>query len=229
MVLSHSLTRQNKQKNVLSKTLSGGQKRKLSVGIALVGDPKVLCLDEPSSGMDPFSRRKMWTLLQSKRSGRVTILTTHFMDEADILADRKAILSHGRVKCLGSSLFLKSKFGVGYQLNLETSGSILCVLIGTNESRGLCESEKVQAFASKELGVQVEYLRNSGGELVLSLPRTATAKFGSFFRSLDSSLTKLGIDGYGISMTTLEEVFLALQDEVDEDVIHGCISALIPC
>lgn len=59
-------------------------------------------MDEPSSGMDPYSRRKLWELLQRKRGGRVTLLTTHYMQEADILADRKAILSDGRVQCVGS-------------------------------------------------------------------------------------------------------------------------------
>ena len=69
-----------------SEKLSGGQKRKLCVGIAMIGDPKVIFLDEPTSGMDPFSRRSIWALLKRKRHGKVILLTTHFMDEADILA-----------------------------------------------------------------------------------------------------------------------------------------------
>ena len=72
--------------DTLAKNLSGGQKRKLSVAIALIGNPRVVFLDEPSAGMDPYSRRQLWTLLKSKRPGRVILLTTHFMDEADILA-----------------------------------------------------------------------------------------------------------------------------------------------
>jgi ATP-binding cassette subfamily A (ABC1) protein 3 len=71
--------------NVLSADLSGGMKRKLSVGIALIGDSKLVFLDEPTSGMDPYSRRSTWNILQNARAGRIIILTTHFMDEADML------------------------------------------------------------------------------------------------------------------------------------------------
>lgn len=76
-----------------SKTLSGGQKRKLSVAMALIGNSKVVFLDEPTSGMDPYSRRMIWNLLRNYRENRVIILTTHFMDEADLLGDRIGIMS----------------------------------------------------------------------------------------------------------------------------------------
>jgi ABC-type multidrug transport system ATPase subunit len=95
---------------VKSSMLSGGQKRKLSVGIALIGDSKTVILDEPSSGMDPYSRRSMWDLLQEAKAGRVVMLTTHFMDEADILGDRIAIMGDGKLRCVGSSLFLKREY-----------------------------------------------------------------------------------------------------------------------
>ena len=74
------------KRDTRAKELSGGQKRKLSVAVALIGDPKVIFLDEPTSGMDPFSRRHLWSLLKERRHGRCIVLTTHFMDEADILA-----------------------------------------------------------------------------------------------------------------------------------------------
>lgn len=77
--------------NALSSTLSGGMKRKLSVGIALCGGSKVVLCDEPSSGMDPAARRSLWDLLQMEKKGRTILLSTHFMDEADILGDRIAM------------------------------------------------------------------------------------------------------------------------------------------
>lgn len=77
---------------------------------------QILILDEPTSGMDPTSRRAVWSMLQAMRENRVILLTTHFMDEADILADRKAILTKGKLACIGSSLFLKNRFGLGYHL-----------------------------------------------------------------------------------------------------------------
>lgn len=70
-------------------------------------------LDEPTSGMDPASRRATWDLLQQQRSNRTILLTTHFMDEADLLGDRIAIMAKGELQCCGSSLFLKRKYGKG--------------------------------------------------------------------------------------------------------------------
>ena len=106
-----------------SNTLSGGMKRKLCVGIALCGGSKVVLLDEPTAGMDPSSRRTLWDLLQTQKIGRCILMTTHYMDEADILGDRIAIMANGAVKCCGSSFFLKKKFGTGYHLILDTLSS----------------------------------------------------------------------------------------------------------
>ena len=79
-------------------------------------EPKVLLLDEPTSGMDTSARRRLWEMLKKNKNGRIVILTTHYMDEADILGDRIAIMAEGKVQCTGSSLFLKNKYGVGYNL-----------------------------------------------------------------------------------------------------------------
>ena len=106
------------KKDVASKALSGGMKRKLSLGIALIGDSKVVILDEPTSGMDPYSRRSTWNILQKNKAGRIILLTTHFMDEADILGDRIAIMAHGQLKCVGSSMYLKNQYGVGYTFTI---------------------------------------------------------------------------------------------------------------
>lgn len=101
---------------VASAKLSGGMKRKLSLCCALCGDTKVVLCDEPSSGMDPSARRQLWDLLQAEKAGRTLLLTTHFMDEADVLGDRIAIMCDGQLKCHGTSFFLKKKFGSGYRL-----------------------------------------------------------------------------------------------------------------
>ena len=98
--------------------MSGGQKRKLSVAIALMGASSIVFLDEPTSGMDPYSRRDTWDMLRQSRKDRTIILTTHFMDEADLLGDRIAIMQHGRLRSVGTSLELKTKFGIGYQLRI---------------------------------------------------------------------------------------------------------------
>ncbi|ORX81212.1 hypothetical protein BCR32DRAFT_293415 [Anaeromyces robustus] len=100
--------------------MSGGQKRKLCIGLALIGNPKYVFLDEPTTGLDPLSRRKIWNLLLKKKKDRVIFITTHYMDEADIIADRKLILNKGSIRCLGSSIYLKSHFQMKYNLEIET-------------------------------------------------------------------------------------------------------------
>lgn len=89
------------------------------MAIALIGDSKLVLLDEPTSGMDPTARRDVWDMLKKYKENRIIILTTHYMDEADVLGDRIAIMSHGKIKCCGSSLFLKNKLGVGFLLEIK--------------------------------------------------------------------------------------------------------------
>jgi ABC-2 type transport system ATP-binding protein len=94
------------------KNLSGGQKQRLAVAIALVGDPDLLFLDEPTTGLDPHSRRDVWDIIsECRRQGRTTVLTTHYMEEAERLCDRIAIVDHGRVIALGSPPQLIAQLG----------------------------------------------------------------------------------------------------------------------
>jgi len=82
----------------------------------MIGNSKIVMLDEPTSGMDTSARRNLWEMLKNNKDGRIVVLTTHYMDEADILGDRIAIMAEGDVQCTGSSLFLKNRYGVGYNL-----------------------------------------------------------------------------------------------------------------
>ena len=103
------------------KMLSGGNKRKVSLGVALLGGPSVMFLDEPSTGMDPQARRSMWTAIKSILPGRSAVLTTHLMDEAEALCNRIAILVNGQLAAVGSVPHLKTKFGGGMLLELVCS------------------------------------------------------------------------------------------------------------
>ena len=105
----------------LAKTLSGGNKRKLSVAIALCAGSKFVLLDEPTSGLDISARRQLWNMLKEHKKDRIILLTTHYMDEADILGDRIGVMHQGKMTCLGSAMFLKNKFGVGYVMTIEKS------------------------------------------------------------------------------------------------------------
>jgi ABC-2 type transport system ATP-binding protein len=101
------LVQLGEKRNARINTLSGGQKQRLALACALVGDPQLLFLDEPTTGLDPQARRQLWELIKEfKGSGRTTVLTTHYMDEAEILCDRVAIVDHGKIIALGTPLEL---------------------------------------------------------------------------------------------------------------------------
>uniref|UniRef100_H0Z0L6 Cholesterol transporter ABCA5 n=1 Tax=Taeniopygia guttata TaxID=59729 RepID=H0Z0L6_TAEGU len=193
-----------------AKKLSGGQKRRLSVGVAVLGNPKVLLLDEPTAGMDPCSRHIVWNLLRSRKANRVTVFSTHFMDEADILADRKAVISQGMLKCLGSSLFLKSKWGIGYRLSMHIDA--------------YCNTEATTSLIRQHIPA-ASLIQQNDEQLVYSLPLKDMDKFAGLFSDLDTH-SHLGVITYGVSMTTLEDVYLKLEveaeiDQADYSVFHS--------
>ena len=146
--------------------------------------------------MDPYSRRSTWDMLQRCKKDRVVLLTTHFMDEADILGDRIVILSEGSVRCSGSSLFLKNKFGAGYVLSLSKSSPQVPVV---PIEEGI-KSQVPEASLSSSVA----------GEVVFSLPIHALSSFSKLFFFLQKHAVDLGITSYGVSITSLEQVFIRL-------------------
>uniref|UniRef100_A0A8C3L206 P-type phospholipid transporter n=1 Tax=Chrysolophus pictus TaxID=9089 RepID=A0A8C3L206_CHRPC len=205
---------------VRTSKLSGGMQRKLSVALAFVGGSKVVILDEPTAGVDPYSRRGIWELLLKYRQGRTIILSTHHMDEADILGDRIAIISHGKLCCVGSSLFLKNQLGTGYYLTLVKKDVDSSLSSCRNSSSTVSYLKKVQQTLPGYIDVsaisnlitkhvpEARLVEDIGHELTYVLPYKA-AKEGAFvelFHEIDDRLSDLGISSYGISETTLEEV-----------------------
>lgn len=190
------------KRHVRGKMLSGGMKRKLSVGIALVGNSKIIMLDEPTSGMDVSARRFTWDLLQRERHGRTILLTTHFMDEADVLGDRIAIMANGKIKCCGSSLFLKNKYGCGYHMVMvkkqNCDVNVITDLIKYYVPSAIVES-------------------NVGLELSIILPSDFSHQFEKLFTEIESRQEELGISSYGASVTTLEEVFIKVGEEAEHE------------
>ena len=184
------------KRNVRSKNLSGGMKRKLSVAMALLGDPLFVLLDEPTSGMDPYSRRATWELIRRNKAGRCVLLTTHYLDEADVLGDRIAVLSRGRPQCVGSALFLKRRFGIGYSLTISTK-------VGDRAAADGAERLLRTLFGA-------EPFEKHGAELVFRLPMAANGRFGDLLDALDAWKARGQVSAYGLSVTTLEEVFLRL-------------------
>eukprot|EP00045_Choanoeca_perplexa_P016896 m.234753 g.234753 ORF g.234753 m.234753 type:complete len:1739 (-) comp17391_c0_seq2:66-5282(-) len=185
-----------------SKTLSGGMKRKLSCAIAIIGGSKVVILDEPTSGMDPAARRATWDLLTRFKEGRTMLLSTHFLDEADLLGDRIAIMSSGHVVCAGSSMFLKHRYGRGYHMTVVKSDG--------------CQIEQVQTLIERHVP-DVELEGNLGAESTFILPRDSSSVFPALFEELDTKQQELGVMSYGLSITTMEEVFLKVGEHGDDD------------
>ncbi|KAG5683919.1 hypothetical protein PVAND_013177 [Polypedilum vanderplanki] len=179
--------------NAQSKTLSGGMKRKLSIGIALCGDSKIVMCDEPSSGMDPGARRALWDILIQEKKGRTILLTTHFMEEAEVLGDRIVIMAEGKLKTVGSQYFLKKRFGVGYRL--------ICV------KKPTCNPQVVTNFLSKYIP-EIVIETNIGTELTYVLNQSYVRKFKMIFKDLEDNQETLKILSFGLSLTTMEEVFL---------------------
>ncbi|CAD7683628.1 unnamed protein product [Nyctereutes procyonoides] len=187
MEIDHMLSSFNllEKRDTLSKALSGGMKRKLSIIIALMGGSQVVLLDEPSSGMDPVSRRATWELLQQYKQNRTILLTTHYMDEADLLGDPIAIMVRGTLQCCGSSVFLKQT----YEKHLET---ILLTLHTYIPVYRMCLTKVNLRFLKKLFEALIDHLEKKQKEL--------------------------GIASFGASITTMEEVFVKVNNLADSQM-----------
>lgn len=187
----------NVHEKKLSKNLSGGYKRKLSLAIAMIAKSKVLILDEPTSGMDPESRRKVWDFLQLIRHDRLILMTTHHMEEADALGDRIAVMSSGQVKCCGSALFLKRIFDAGYHLRI--SKGVNWNQVGFDELIGIKYNleDKLENLTPHELMYMFDASDTSS-----ILPR--------LFDDLEKYKERVGIFGFGITVSTMDDVFMKI-------------------
>ncbi|CAG9536981.1 unnamed protein product [Cercopithifilaria johnstoni] len=197
--------------DVYGRYLSGGQKRKLSLAIALIGYSEVVLLDEPTSGMDPDARNETWSLLQDEKKSRTILLTTHYMDEADILGDRIIIIAYGRLQCIGSGLFLKKKYGGQYRLT---------VLYNKNK-----EANDHAATILKTLALLRQFIRDvaihssNGFEVTFLLPADQRQNLPSLFQQLEENTDLLGISTFGVSVTTMEEVFWRVCQDATEKLL----------
>eukprot|EP01029_Cantina_marsupialis_P011327 TRINITY_DN2528_c0_g1_i11.p1 TRINITY_DN2528_c0_g1~~TRINITY_DN2528_c0_g1_i11.p1 ORF type:complete len:1136 (-),score=423.77 TRINITY_DN2528_c0_g1_i11:262-3474(-) len=181
--------------------LSGGMKRRLSLGIALTGNPKVIFLDEPTTGLDPQTRQGVWRIINRARSGRCIILTTHSMEEADTLSTRIAIMANGEVSCIGSQQHLKNRYGDGYQLKIMMiKGQSPIPFQGFLSS--ICPASKlVHEFAD---------------QLTFMLPR-GSAEISSLFGALTANASKYQVKEWGLNQTSLEEVFVKIVRDSQRD------------
>ncbi|XP_065292606.1 phospholipid-transporting ATPase ABCA3-like isoform X2 [Dermacentor albipictus] len=176
--------------------LSGGMKRRLSLSIALVAKPKLLILDEPTTGMDPETRRSVWDLLSMLRKDTTILLSTHDMEEAEVLADRIVMLSSGKLVCDGTPAFLKKSCGVGYTICLNT--------------------EPAKFDLEKTLGIVRETVPNAiaqdskQGSTTITLQTTEHKGFAKMFDQLEKNAERLGIASFGVTIATMADAYVKI-------------------
>jgi ABC-type multidrug transport system ATPase subunit len=178
-----------------TRELSGGMRRRLSVAISLVGDPRIVFLDEPTTGLDPENRRQLWDILAKCKEGRAMVLTTHSMEEADVLCSRVAVVDQGVMKCIGPQTTLKSRFGGGYHLYLNA------VRYSTK-----AELKTLKQFIQLHLP-QAHLASEFNGSLTYQVPKSS-CKISWIFQLLEDSKEELGVADWGISQSSLEDVFM---------------------
>jgi len=160
-------------------------------------------LDEPTTGLDPLSRREIWGAIERLKKGRVIILTTHSMEEADILGDNIAVMATGKLRCVGTSLHLKNKFGLGYRLNITVP------MERSQELKGLVQHMIPGA----------ELIAESGGFFVYGIQTQNIPLTVPFFKLIEDNKSDPNfiVKDWGMSQTTLEEVFLKVTKKAEEE------------
>ncbi|GBN99598.1 ATP-binding cassette sub-family A member 3, partial [Araneus ventricosus] len=193
------LTDLSKHADKQTQFYSGGNKRKLSVAIALIGTPPLILLDEPTAGVDPVSRRKIWKILAQARNntGAAVLLTTHSMEESEALCNRLAIMVNGRFRCLGSIQQLKSKYGQGYTLTIklkredENNENTLNVIKGHIQSN-----------------LQGADLKDDHQGMLQYHVVNPSLRLSHLFKFMSHMKIQFQLEDYLISTTSLEQIFL---------------------
>ncbi|GKV14092.1 hypothetical protein SLEP1_g25013 [Rubroshorea leprosula] len=193
---------------------SGGMKRRLSVAAALIGDPKLVILDEPTTGMDPITRRHVWDIIESAKKGRAIVLTTHSMEEADILSDRIGIMAKGQLRCIGTSIRLKSRFGTGFIANISFTGSSNGFSpYNGDEVTTTHHHESVKQFFKDHLDIVPK--EENKAFLTFVIPHDREKLLTEFFAELQDRAREFGIADIQLGLATLEEVFLNIARQAE--------------
>lgn len=167
--------------------------RRLSVAIAFIGNPSIVLLDEPSAGLDPRSRYRLWECIQTHKAGKTVMLTTHSMEEAQRLCDRVGIIA-GRLLAVGSPTALKLRLSSGYRLTASVPASRVAQLA---------------TLITSEFSSDAELLPDSlGGSVSYSLPRDVD--LARVFTVMEASREEFQVRDWGVSQSSLEDVFVGI-------------------
>ncbi|XP_027125730.1 ABC transporter A family member 7 isoform X1 [Coffea arabica] len=170
---------------------SGGMKRRLSVAISLIGDPKVVYMDEPSTGLDPASRNNLWNVVKRAKQDRAIILTTHSMEEAEHLCDRLGIFVDGSLQCIGNPKELKARYGGFYVFTMTTSA----------------DHEVEVENLVRHLSPNANRTYHLSGTQKFELPKHEI-KISDVFQAVENAKSRFTVHAWGLADTTLEDVFI---------------------
>ncbi|KAL6428810.1 hypothetical protein ACFW04_007984 [Cataglyphis niger] len=180
--------------NTKAKACSFGTQRRICLAMALIGNTKILILDEPTYGLDPWHKRQVWDLLSDIKRERTILMATNSMEAADFLADRIAIIANGRIECYGSKMYLNRRYGIGYVLSL---------LVQEN-----CNAERVRAEI-QEFSANPITVRDMMG-LVIRFDVPRSSRFTKLLQHLESNKEELGIISAALSAASIEDQFLRI-------------------
>lgn len=170
---------------------SGGMKRRLSVAISLIGDAKVVYMDEPSTGLDPASRKNLWSAVKQAKQNRAIILTTHSMEEAEVLCDRLCIMVDGRLQCIGRPKELIARYGGYYVLTMTTSS----------------EFEREVEDLVLKLSPNTRKVYHLSGTQKYELPKQEV-RIADVFMAVENFKKRVEVQAWGLADTTMEDVFV---------------------
>lgn len=191
-------------------TYSGGNRRKLSTAIAMIGCPALVLLDEPTTGMDPLSRRFLWNSIMSViQDKRAVVLTSHSMEECEALCTRLAIMVNGSFKCLGTIQHLKYKFGDGYVVTMKIRASKPGCAPDLNPAEAFMESTFPGCIQREKHYNTLQY-------------KISSSSLARIFQMVLANKEKLKIEDYSVSQTTLDQVFVNFakqQSREDESIV----------
>jgi len=192
-----------------SGTYSGGMKRKLSLAIALIGPSSVLFLDEPSAAVDAGAKRLLWRAIKMRAKSKSVVITTHSMEEAEAVCDRIGIQVLGSLRCLGTPIHLKTKYGSGYQMELRFKKS------SEDRRRYLGSAPEVTDFVRSSLSSEARLLEAHDACYLYQLPRFRPGglSLGQVFQRLRQASETHAIEEYSLVQPSLEQVFLRFAKE----------------
>ncbi|XP_055264698.1 ATP-binding cassette sub-family A member 6 isoform X6 [Moschus berezovskii] len=200
----------HEQLNIPVQKLPGGAARKLCFVLSLLGDPPVLLLDEPSTGLDPAEQEQLWQTIQTavRNTARAALLTTHSMAEAEAVCDRVAVMVSGSLRCIGSIQHLKNSLGKDYLLELKLKEAAQGTSVHTEVLRLFPRAAQQERYSSF---------------LAYRLPVQDVQPLSQAFHKLETVKRNFNLEEYSLSQCTLEKVFLELSKEqelgnVDEEV-----------